>query len=335
MARDHARLLVTIWRDDDFTSLSASAQRMFMLLLSQPRLSLCGALDYTPERWAALAEDTDVADVEDAIGQLEDARVVVVDRGAAELVIRTFVRYDGVCKSPNLIQGLWKAWRALFSDAIRSAIVAELPDVAFTEGFGSEKPKGGYEPPAEALDMRGRPSSPNPSPPSRGVSENPSANPSVNGSPTPSPSPSPSPSNNLVEHEPRALTLVAPSTSSPTATGRSSVSEVFEAWQESTGHHKARLDDKRRRVIERALKHYPMEDCLAAVRGWKHSPHHAGQNNTRTVYDEITLLLRDSEHIERFRDLELGALPDAVGQTGTQYRYDPMLLPGATKVRGE
>lgn len=96
-----------------------------------------------------------------------------------------------------------------------------------------------------------------------------------------------------------ALALVAVPSPDP-------VLAVFEAWQESTGHRKAVLDDKRRKCIRRALQHYPLEDCVDAVRGWQHSPHHAGRNATRTVYDDLTLLLRDSEHIERFRDLERG-----------------------------
>ena len=86
---------------------------------------------------------------------------------------------------------------------------------------------------------------------------------------------------------------------------RDPVDGVFEEWQEATGHHKAVLDRKRRRVIESALKHYPVEDCVAACRGVMLFPHNRGATNGQR-YDDITLVLRDSEHIERFRDRYLG-----------------------------
>jgi hypothetical protein len=85
------------------------------------------------------------------------------------------------------------------------------------------------------------------------------------------------------------------------------VQTVFGAWQEGAGKQTASLKGatgaKRRAVITRALRDYPLEDVLDAVRGWKHSPYHAGGNPSGTVYNELTLLLRDAEHIERFRDL--------------------------------
>lgn len=84
------------------------------------------------------------------------------------------------------------------------------------------------------------------------------------------------------------------------------VRAVFDAWRESTSRDRAVLDDKRRRVIKQALADYPLGDVLAAVRGWRHSPHHRGENERRTVYNDIGLLLRDSAHIEKFRDLEHG-----------------------------
>lgn len=78
---------------------------------------------------------------------------------------------------------------------------------------------------------------------------------------------------------------------------------VFQAWQDAARKPRARLDDKRRRRIRAALKHYPLADVLDAVQGWQHSPHHCGQNDTGTVYNDLELLLRDAAHIETFRDL--------------------------------
>lgn len=79
---------------------------------------------------------------------------------------------------------------------------------------------------------------------------------------------------------------------------------VFDAWTESTGKTgRTRLDDKRRKLIIKAINSYPVEEVLAAIRGWKNSPYHRGENDAKKVYNDLGLLLRDAEHIERFRDL--------------------------------
>lgn len=85
----------------------------------------------------------------------------------------------------------------------------------------------------------------------------------------------------------------------------SPVAAVFAAWLEATGRtSRTALDEKRRRLILRALDRYPLTDVIDAVRGWRHSPYHTGNNPTGQVYNDLGLLLRDADHIERFRDLE-------------------------------
>lgn len=79
---------------------------------------------------------------------------------------------------------------------------------------------------------------------------------------------------------------------------------VFDKWIEATGRSgRTRLDHKRRRLITNALAAYPLEDVLDAVQGWRNSPHHRGDNDRGTTYNDLELLLRDAAHIERFRDL--------------------------------
>jgi hypothetical protein len=74
--------------------------------------------------------------------------------------------------------------------------------------------------------------------------------------------------------------------------------QVFEEWQQATGKTKARLDEKRRHKIQQALKAYPLEDVIDAVRGWQHDPW-----PERPRHIDLTVLLRDAAHIEKFRDL--------------------------------
>ena len=80
---------------------------------------------------------------------------------------------------------------------------------------------------------------------------------------------------------------------------------IFDAWIKSTGKNgqTTRFSDKRRKIVNAALKEYPVDDLLDAVEGWRKSPHHRGENRQLTVYNDLELLLRDAQHIEKFRDL--------------------------------
>lgn len=87
---------------------------------------------------------------------------------------------------------------------------------------------------------------------------------------------------------------------------------VFRAWQTSTGRSRAVLDAKRKGLIDRALKSWPVEDLVDACRGVSMFAHNRGETNG-TRYDDLGLVLRDAEHIERFRDrargLDVAAAP--------------------------
>jgi len=80
---------------------------------------------------------------------------------------------------------------------------------------------------------------------------------------------------------------------------------VFDAWVAATGKDsgRTRLDEKRRRTIDRALEAHPIEDVLDAVVGWRHEPFYCGENDRGRTFNDLGLLLRDAEHVERFRDM--------------------------------
>ncbi len=82
------------------------------------------------------------------------------------------------------------------------------------------------------------------------------------------------------------------------------MTQVFNLWLEETGKKSGRtmLDTKRAARIKWALNNYELDDVLDAVRGWKRSPFHAGQNEHGKVYNDLTLLLRNSDRLEYFRD---------------------------------
>lgn len=116
MARNHARILTSIWNDDDFLALSGAAQRAYLLLLSQQNLSHAGLLPLTVKRWANKAADTTVEDFESHLAELEAARFVVIDRDTEELLVRSLMRGDEA----------WKHWKVMTAAARDAAAVASL-----------------------------------------------------------------------------------------------------------------------------------------------------------------------------------------------------------------
>lgn len=76
------------------------------------------------------------------------------------------------------------------------------------------------------------------------------------------------------------------------------VGDVFDHWKLVWNHPRSALDPKRTAAIKRALKGYSAADLKLCIEGYKNSPHHTGQNDRQTVYDDIELFLRDSSHID-------------------------------------
>lgn len=126
MARDHARILLSIWGDDDWRDLPAASQRVYLLALSQPGLSYAGVVPYLPGRWSKLASDTSPGHIRKALGILEERRYVVLDADTEELLIRTFVRNDNVLRFPNVAVSMARAYRQIASHSIRAAFLAEI-----------------------------------------------------------------------------------------------------------------------------------------------------------------------------------------------------------------
>ena len=126
MAREHARIFVAVWGDRDFRALDRDEQRMYFTLVSQANLTYCGSLDYIPSRLASLAADEDEVSVEHSVKLLEAGRFVVMDRTTQEVLVRSFVRWDGLLDSPNMTKAMLKARAALISDDLRSVVDSEL-----------------------------------------------------------------------------------------------------------------------------------------------------------------------------------------------------------------
>lgn len=142
MAREHARIFVSIWEEGgDFPDLTMAEQWAYFALLSSRDLSWCGVAPLIPQRLARLSKDGTPAKATKAIHGLARHGYVLMDLDTAEVAVRTFVRHDGVMKQPNVLCAAIKAWGKVHSEAIRDGLRAEFGR-AYVEGFPEGFPEG-------------------------------------------------------------------------------------------------------------------------------------------------------------------------------------------------
>jgi hypothetical protein len=126
MARSEARILVDIWNDQEFLALPPTAQRLYMFLISQPDIAHDGILALRERRWAGSAADLSADDVVRDLRALAAARFVVIDTATEELLVRSFIRRDGVYRQPNVLLAAKKHLALVTSQSIRLAVAREL-----------------------------------------------------------------------------------------------------------------------------------------------------------------------------------------------------------------
>ena len=75
------------------------------------------------------------------------------------------------------------------------------------------------------------------------------------------------------------------------------------------------LDTKRMLAVKAAIHDFGIEECMRAIDGCAKSDFHMGRNKQNKRYDDIELILRDQEHIERF----IGYCNKADGEQGADW----------------
>jgi len=122
----YARVQRAIWRDPTFTALTMQAQWLYLRLLSDPRIEVTGLTDWRPDKIARSSYEWDIQTVLTAAKELTDAHFVVVDDELEEVLIRTFVRHDGLMSQPNMVRRLAKMVDLIESQTLRDALLVEL-----------------------------------------------------------------------------------------------------------------------------------------------------------------------------------------------------------------
>lgn len=89
--------------------------------------------------------------------------------------------------------------------------------------------------------------------------------------------------------------------SSTSSSSSISINNIFVKWQEIMDHPHAKLTNDRRNKIQARLKEeYTEEQIIQAIHGCKASSYHMGQNDNKTVYDDLTLICRSGSKLEGF-----------------------------------
>ncbi|MCP9205540.1 hypothetical protein [Streptomyces cucumeris] len=133
MARGHGRILSSIWEDKDFLALTEQQQRLYLFLISQPNLNHAGLLPLTLRRWARKAMGLTASELESHLTALANARFIVMDEDTEELLIRSFVRNDGVWKQPKVMGAMVSGAMEIESRALRHALVNEMDRIPLDE----------------------------------------------------------------------------------------------------------------------------------------------------------------------------------------------------------
>lgn len=126
MARDHARINLDLWGDDDWMDLSVDAQMLYMMLYTSPGLSFCGAGEWHPGRLAARARDWTIERIEVAASELSHHLFLIIDTNTGEYLIRSWIKHDGLWRTPNMAVTVANARGDLSSRNLRGVVVFEV-----------------------------------------------------------------------------------------------------------------------------------------------------------------------------------------------------------------
>lgn len=126
MARNYAQIMTAIWRNAEFRALGEAEQRGYLLLVTQPDISACGVLPLRLRRWADMAADSTTQGMTQVLKALESGRFVVVDWDVEEVLVRSFIRWDGGFNNPKRRPVIIRTAAESDSELIRRHLAAEF-----------------------------------------------------------------------------------------------------------------------------------------------------------------------------------------------------------------
>lgn len=137
MAREYAKAWFSMFTDDDFASQPHSDKWLYMTLLGQPALNYAGVQPINMRRWRkALRDDHGVpseADIEKALIRMEHRGYVYTDDDTGEVLVRSFMRSDGIDRQPNVLKSGLRALAQIESPKLASVMLRELDRLTVPE----------------------------------------------------------------------------------------------------------------------------------------------------------------------------------------------------------
>lgn len=121
-----ARIKCSIWRDQEFRTLTFAAQWVYERLLSDSGRNHAGVLALTRRRWASSAAGMTPAILDAALDELASASFVVLDEDTEEVLIRTYIRHNDVAAQPNVLKSALAHATRVESPTLRAALAEEL-----------------------------------------------------------------------------------------------------------------------------------------------------------------------------------------------------------------
>lgn len=126
MARDRANLRTDMIGDDRYRELTRDEQWLYKLLLIHPTLSYAGVAEWRPGRLASAAAGTTADDVRRIGSGLQAKYFVYIDEDTEEVLVRSFVKHDGLLKQFRLPISMANDYAGIASQDIREFFVFEL-----------------------------------------------------------------------------------------------------------------------------------------------------------------------------------------------------------------
>jgi hypothetical protein len=130
MARSYGHIMSAIWNDPEFRALDGASQRAYLMLVTQSEITSAGTLALTIKRWSQYASNTPPDAISDSLFRLESKRFIALDEDTEELVVRSFVKWDGGANNPKRIPAISAAANAVVSPKVRAVLAAELTKLA-------------------------------------------------------------------------------------------------------------------------------------------------------------------------------------------------------------
>ncbi|WP_439030246.1 hypothetical protein [Gordonia terrae] len=127
--KDHARVNLDIWNDDDWLDLSPAAQHLYLVLWTSPGLTYCGAGDWRPGKIAQRASGWTIRGVELAAEELSREMFLIIDEVAEEFLLRSWVKHDALWRTPNMAVSMANARGDLASRILKGVVVFEVQKI--------------------------------------------------------------------------------------------------------------------------------------------------------------------------------------------------------------